>query len=182
MLQAARGRALILYVCGWVATGAVITATLLFALPSGDEGADALPPVRQTELRVAAEKAGCELRAGGRQRPGDPPLAGGPAPPAAPRVYDSAPPATSLVGAIRRGIVVISYRPELAQEQRALLRAVHMAVPRGTIVVPNARMSFVIAVTAWRRLLGCRRTGRDTLDALRLFQGRFVGTGPDSPR
>ncbi|MBW3652295.1 MAG: DUF3105 domain-containing protein, partial [Actinobacteria bacterium] len=116
------------------------------------------------------------------QRQGEPPVVGGRAAPAAPGFYESPLPRSALVGALRRGIVVISYRPELSQEQRALLRAVHMALPRGTIVVPNARMSFVVAVTAWRRLLGCRRTGRDTLDAVRLFQGRFVGTGPDSPR
>ena len=34
-------------------------------------------------------------------------------------------------------------------------------------------------VTAWRRLLGCSRFGGGTIDAIRLFRGRFIGTGPD---
>ena len=178
-------RALTLYVVGWLAAGAVVAAGLLLAVGSGDErNADvSLPPVRQTELRVAAASAGCVLRAGPSRRRDEPPVEGGPAPPAAAGYYESAPPAAArLVGAMRRGVVVISYRPDVAQEHRDRLRALQRAVPEGTIVAPDAGMRFAIAVTAWRRLLGCRRIGAGTLDALRLFRGRFVGSGPDSPR
>lgn len=170
-----------LYVVGWLATGAVAAAALLFAVRDGDDRSAALPPLRQTELRVAAQQAGCELRAGAQQRTHEPPVAGDPARPAPPRFYESAPSRTALVGAIRHGIVVISYRPDLPREQRELLRAVQIVVPRGTIVAPNGKMPYAIAVTAWRRLLGCRRIGPEALDALRLFRGRFVGSGPDSP-
>lgn len=177
-------RALTLYVAGWLAAGAIVAAGLLLAVGSGDDGnADvSLPPVRQTELGVAAASAGCVLRAGPSRRRDEPPVDGGPAPPAAARYYESAPPTARLVGAMRHGVVVISYRPDVAQEHRDRLRALQRAVPEGTIVAPNAGMRFAIAVTAWRRLLGCRRIGAGTLDALRLFRGRFVGGGPDSPR
>ncbi|MFP5363489.1 MAG: DUF3105 domain-containing protein [Thermoleophilia bacterium] len=176
-----RWPAITLYVVVWLATGFAAAAILLLVLRDGDDGKASLPPVQQTALRVAAQRAGCELRAGGGQRRDEPPVAGGPAAPAAPGFYGSAPPRSAIVGALRRGIVVISYRPDITREQRALLRALQDAVPRGTIVAPNEAMPFAIAVTAWRRLLGCRRAGPETIDALRLFRGRFVGEGPDSP-
>lgn len=180
-------RALTLYVAGWLAAGTIAGAALLVAVGSGDGDGDgnadvSLPPVQQTDLRVAAVGAGCVLRAGPSRRRDEPPVDGGPAPPAAAGYYDAAPPTARLVGAMRRGVVVISYRPDVAQEHRKRLRALQRAVPQGTIVAPNAGMRFAIAVTAWRRLLGCRRIGAGTLDALRLFRGRFVGSGPDSPR
>lgn len=176
-----RWPAVTLYVVVWLATGVAAAGILLLVLSDGDDGKASLPPVQHTELRVAAQRAGCELRVGDEQRQGEPPVVGGRAAPAAPGFYESPLPRSALVGALRRGIVVISYRPDLPQEQRALLRALQDAVPRGTIVAPNETMPFAIAVTAWRRLLGCRRTGPEMIDAVRLFRGRFVGAGPDSP-
>lgn len=175
------GTGVTLYVAGWLALGTLVAAALLFVLRGSDDGQDALPPVRHTQLSVAAQQAGCELRAGARHRPGEPPVAGGRARPAAARFYESAPSERALVGALRRGVVVISYRPDVPPQQRELLRALQRVLPRGTIVAPNDRMPYAIAVTAWHRLLGCRRIGPQTLDALRLFRGRFVGAGPDSP-
>ncbi len=174
-----------LYVIAWVAGGAVVAIGVLVAM-RGDGVDDAaevsLPPVRQTELGTAADRAGCLLRAGSRRARNEPVVEGSAAPPAAAQYYESAPAAASLVGAMRRGVVVISYRPQLAREHRDRLRVLQRALPRGTIVAPNAAMPFVIAVTAWRRLLGCRRVGAGTLDAVRLFRGRFVGSGPSSRR
>ncbi len=55
------------------------------------------------------------------------------------------------------------------------------AVPRGTVLVGNPRMRFVVAVTAWRRLLGCRTATGPAADAIQLFRGRYLGSGPDAP-
>jgi len=38
-----------------------------------------------------------------------------------------------------------------------------------------------VAVVAWRRVLGCREYARGAPDAIRLFRGRFIGSGPDRP-
>jgi len=178
---AGRG-ALALYVVAWALTGGIVAAALLFALQGGgDDGDVSLPPVRETELTLAAQRAGCELRTG-RGRAGDePPVDGPPATPARAGVYDEPPPTAALVAALRRGVVVISYRRDLPDEQRDELRELQTAVPAGTIVTPNDRMPFVVAVTAWRQRLGCRRIAGPTRDALQLFRGRFVGSGPDSP-
>jgi len=160
-------RALTLYVVGWLAAGTLVGGALLVAVGGGDGDPDvSLPPVRQTELSVAAASAGCLLRAGSSRRRDEPPVDGGRAPAAAAGYYESAPPAARLVGAMRRGVVVISYRPEVAEEHRERLRALQRAAPAGTIVVPYPGMRFAIAVTAWHRLLGCRRIGAGTLDAL----------------
>lgn len=174
-------RAVLGYIAAWVVTGAIVALGIVAVLRGGDDEV-ALPPVRQTELSQAAREAGCQLRAGAAARGDEPPIAGPPARAAAAGVYENAPSARALVGALRRGLVVISYRPDLPEERRDQLETVQRAVPEGTIVVRDDRMRFVVAVSAWQRLLGCPRAGPKTLDALRLFSGRFLGSGPDSPR
>lgn len=177
--------ALAAYVVGWVLAGVAVGGALLLAV-DGEErvrpSVVALPPLQQTELRSAATGAGCVLRAGSGRGRGDPPVDGSAAAPARARYYESPPGASSLVGAMRRGIIVISYRPGLAPDERDRLRALQRAAPRGTIVAPNTAMPYAVAVTAWRRLLGCRRVGAGTLDALQLFRGRFIGSGPETLR
>jgi hypothetical protein len=81
---------------------------------------------------------------------------------------------------MRHGIVVIQYRPGLSAGLLDVLTALQSAVPKGTIVAPNAtRMPYEVAATAWRRVLGCPRLDATTIDAVRLFRGRFVGSTPD---
>lgn len=178
--RSARRRALLRYTAAWAVTGAIIALGVVTVV-SGDDDEVRLPPVRQTELRQAARDAGCELRAGAVQRMGDPPVAGPRARAAAPGFYEEAMSGPALVGAMRRGQVVVHYSRQLPEQERDLLKSVQRAVPEGTVVVPNDRMRFALAVTAWRRLLGCARVGPGTLDAVRLFRGRFLGSGPDSP-
>lgn len=138
-----------------------------------------LPPVRQTELREAAVAAGCELR---EDRPGlrlAPPVVGPRASAARPGVYSRPIATRALVGAIRTGTIVILYRPPLPEDRVEQLEEIQQAVPGGTIVAPSRGMRYGLAVTAWRRLLGCRRFDGRTIDAVRLFRGRFIGSGPD---
>lgn len=169
------------YVGAWVAGAAVFTA-LVLAVLDGDDGEVSLPPVRETQLPDAARDAGCELR---RAQPGDrlnPPVDGPAAPtPAAPGFYEDPPQPSALVAALRDGVIVIQFREGLEGGSVDVLRALQEAVPAGTIVVPNeSGMPFEVAVTAYRRLLGCRRFSDASLDAVRLFSGRFVGSGPDA--
>lgn len=145
----------------------------------GRETEVSLPPVRQTELTEAAAAAGCELRGDRPGQPLEPPIVGPRANPARPGIYSRPITSSTLIGAIRAGTIVIHYRPPLAEDSVEQLRKLQEAVPGGTIVAPNQRMRYTIAVTAWRRLLGCRRFDRGALDAVRLFRGRFIGLGPD---
>jgi len=177
---AARIRAIARYAIVCVAIGAAISGLVLAIVGGADRQTRAtLPPVRETQLVRAVQLGGCELR---RARGGEqlrPPVDGPAADPARPGFYEAAPPG-QLTAALRRGIIVVSYRPGLDSERLAQLRALQAVIPRGTIVAPDTSgMRYEIAVAAYRRLLGCRRFTDATIDAIQLFRGRYIGTGPD---
>ena len=171
--------ALLRYVAVWLAGGALVAAALVAVI--ADDEAVTLPPVKQTRLETAARDARCELR---RVRPGetiDPPVVGPRVAPAlAAGVYDEPPATGSVVAALREGSIVVHYRLGLDEDRVEQLEELQHAVPDGTIVVPTrARTRYEVAVTAWRRLLGCAHFEGSAIDALRLFRGRFIGRGPD---
>jgi hypothetical protein len=176
---------LIRYALGWLGLGTLTAVVLIAALGGGDHGADdvvSLPPVRETELGRAARDAGCEFRraAGGERL--NPPVDGAPGGASArPGIYDESPRLASLTSAARRGIVVIQYRPGLAEDDVDALATIQRALPAGTIVTPNATaMPYELAVTGYRRLLACAHYSDDAVEATRLFQGRYLGRGPES--
>jgi hypothetical protein len=173
-------RGVLLYGTVWIAVGAAIVAFVLIA--SGDESRpEELPPVQQTRLDTAAARAGCELTRVTDRHPGNPPAGGTPGPrPATPGVYDESPPPGALVAALRHGTVVVHYHPRVEEEILDQLEALRAAVPKGTIVTPNATgMTYEVAMTAYHRVLACRELTTTALDALRLFRGRYLGSGPD---
>lgn len=174
-------RALFRYLAVWIAGGALVATSAVWLVERFGEEQVSLPPVRQVELADAARSAECRLR---RVRPGERtrPVVDGPAgmPAAAAGVYEQPAEPYRLVAAMRRGSVVIHYSPALPDSSREQLERLHEAMPEGTIVTPDGSgMPDVLAVTAFRRILGCPRYDRRTFEAVRLFQGRFVGTGPD---
>lgn len=178
--RAARGSRLatMAYVAAWLVAATVFVGVVLAVLDDGKPAEVSLPPVHETELDTAAREAGCTLH---RARSGDlnPPVVGGlGALPARPGIYDESPGTAALTAALRDGVIVIQFG-DLDDSGVDLLRAVQEAVPEGTIVAPNdTGMPFVVAVTAYRRLLGCRRFDDSTVDAIQLFRGRYVGSGP----
>jgi hypothetical protein len=138
--------------------------------------------VRETELGTAAGQGRCQLRTASAGEQFNPPV-DGPAGsrPARPGYYEEPIASAALTAALRQGIVVIQFRAGLDDKWLEALEALQAAVPEGTIVAPNeTRMPFELAVMAYRRLLGCPRFTDDALDAVQLFRGRFVGSGPDS--
>lgn len=165
-----------------LAIGAAVAALVVVAVgePSGHGVRVALPPLRETRLVQAARAGGCELR---RARHGEqlrPPVDGRRGAPARAQFYDAAPPVAQLTAAIRRGVIVISYRSELDRKRLEQLRTLQTLVPRGMIVSPDSsRMRYAVAVGAYRHLLGCPRFTDAALDAMRLFTGHFIGAGPD---
>ncbi len=172
-------RAILRYAAGWLVAGLAVVGAAFGLLRLGREDEVSLPPVRQTELSEAAAAAGCELRGDRPGQPLVPPIVGPRATPARPGVYSRPISTSTLIGAIRRGTIVIHYRPPLPDDRVEQLQKLQEAVPTGTIVAPNQGMRYTLAVTAWRRLLGCRRFDGGAIDAVRLFRGRFIGSGPD---
>jgi hypothetical protein len=168
------------YAAAWLVAAAAIVAVLLAVLDTGEPDEVSLPPVHETELDTAAARAGCELqRAGAGERLNPPVVGGAGAAPAAPGFYEESLDGESLLAAMREGVIVIQFR-DLGSSEVDLMRDFQEAVPHGTIVVRNETgMPFVVAVTAYRRLLGCRTLNQASVDAIQLFRGRFVGSGPD---
>jgi hypothetical protein len=171
------------YALAWLCGGALVAAGLTFALHNGDDGAArtvALPAVQELALPSAARHADCELRGlhaddqlaiamRGRRS----------AAAAAPDAYESPVHAEALGGALRRGLIVIEYRGDAASEFVAQLDDLQRAQPEATIVAPAGRASgYAVLAASSRRLLACRSIGPRTFDAVRLFQGRYVGVRP----
>jgi hypothetical protein len=173
---------LALYAAIWLVAAAAAVGLVFAVFGGGDAATVSVPPLRETELGTAAGQSRCVLR---RADPGErlnPPVDG----PAGGRAvkggfYDKPVPAYQLTAAVRRGIIVIQFREGLSDQDVDALKTLQEAAPDGTIVAPNAtRMPFEIAVVAYRRLLGCPRFTTQALDAVQLFRGRFMGSGPES--
>ena len=168
------------YVAAWLAGAAVVAAIAIVLLDNGEPEDVNLPPIQGTELVDAARLARCELR---RTRPRErtDPAVDGPAASQAAGAgfYDEAPETSTLVAALRRGLIVIHFRPDLDGERVDALREFQEAAPNGTIVTPNPTMAFEVAATAYRRLLGCPRASDASVEAALLFRGRFLGSGPE---
>lgn len=175
-------RALVAYIAAWLIGAAIVAIVVIVLLGGGDDETVQLPPVHQTELDSAARLAGCDLRRTRGDELVNPPVEGaGGVATARPGFYEEQPEIDSLTAALRRGIVVIHFRSGLDESRVDELRTIQEAVPTGTIVTQNATgMGYEVAATAYRRLLGCRRFTDAASEAIRLFHGRWLGSGPDS--
>lgn len=169
------------YLVGWLTAGCVLVIAAAALLGGGDERSDARIatfPIHDIVLVNAMRRARCKLRAV------TPPTTDTSTHAASPTGTFAAPlPAASHAGALRRGIVVIEYRKGLDPTHIDQLAAVQRSIPRGTIVAPARRpTSYALSATTFRRTLTCRDFDDATLDALQLFRGRFVGSGPQRER
>ncbi len=172
-------RALLRYVAVWLVGGVIVAIGGLQLLRHEGRDEVSLPPIRDADLIDASRTAGCELRHERRGQLLRPAVAGPPAPAVRPGVYTATPPQSSLIGAIRRGIVVIYYRRSLQRDHVEQIERLQESIPEAILVTPNEKMKYEVAATAWRKLLGCRSFRDRTLDAIRFFSGRYIGSGPD---
>lgn len=165
----------------WIVAGAITTAGVLVLLRSEDAPRRtptvALPPIREIALVEAVRKSRCRLeRVASGSALRAPSARTRPAPP---RIYDAPPAMHALAAATRRGIIVIRYHPRTPAERVEELRQLQRVVPQGTILAPGAAARRdALVVASYRRVLRCPQVSDTTLNALRLFRGRFIGTGP----
>jgi hypothetical protein len=168
-------RALAAYVAGWIATSGIAAALGVLAVESisSDQTGRGDP--------IAAVRDRCVVRA--TTAPQRPPVAGRPSAAAPTGVYSSSPPVAGLVGALRRGVVVVQYRPGLSGTAVQELRRAFGSTSGLRIVTPDATaMRYVVAGTAWGRFIGCRRIDPSVISALARFATRYQGSGPDVRR
>ncbi len=170
------------YSVAWLVGAGAVVGLVFAVFGDGDTGTVSVPPVRETQLSDAAGRGRCVLQSAATGERLNPPADGPPgARPARAGFYEKPLPVVALTAAVRHGIVVIQFRPGLDGEVLESLKTLQEAVPAGTIVAPNATgMRFELAVVAYRRLLGCARFSTGALDAVQLFRGRFLGSGPES--
>jgi len=168
----------------WLLASAALAAGVAIVVPTDDSE---LPPAGPAQLESAARDAECVLRRdAGSSDPAavdvmQPPTFGPPGPTAEPDVYTQSPSPRELVGALRRGVVVVQYRPLLSPAEIRDVRRRFADAMSETIVTPDATgMRYAVAVTAWSRLLGCPRVAREVLDVAAAFHGEYAGMGPDA--
>ncbi|HSK49562.1 MAG TPA: DUF3105 domain-containing protein [Solirubrobacterales bacterium] len=140
-----------------------------------------------TDLREAAELAGCELRLrlrdeghkhipAGSPTPGYktvPPTSGPHVEPPyqqADGAYAQTPEEINVVHALEHGRLAIQYSPELDEDAQLELKGLFDTMYGATLLFPNQLMSYEVAAVTWTNLLGCPSyEGAATLDAIRAF-------------
>jgi hypothetical protein len=158
-------------------------------------GAATPPAQEETDLFRVAAAAGCVLRnpviEGRTHVPPDqdveyktsPPTSGNHDPnPAADGFYDAPPTeqtTKNFVHTLEHGRIIIQYDPTLAKRRIDQLGGLFNDDPYHMVLMPNRRMSYQVATTAWGHLLGCKEVNDQTFDAIRAFRDRYRDQGPE---
>jgi Protein of unknown function (DUF3105) len=153
------------------------------------------PPQEATDLFAVAPEAGCVLRnpvIEGRthispeqdvEYKTTPPTSGNHDPqPAGDGVYSAPPTARTtknFVHTLEHGRIIIQYDPQLSKRRIDQLGGLFNDDPYHMVLMPNRRMPYQIAVTAWGHLLGCKEANDKVFDAIRAFRDRYRDQGPE---
>ncbi len=167
------------------------------APPASTNAAAKLPPASETDLRAAAETAGCELTnpryegANHEERTftasdyrTNPPTSGD----HTPNWYEdgiyepgTTPDLGQLVHTLEHGRIDVQYRPGTDAETVAQLEAFvgenegyHMVMFENT-----TKMPYAVAATAWTHSLTCEQMRPEVFDALRTFRDEYLDKGPE---
>jgi len=153
-----------------------------------DERAGIIPPKpKEANVKVAAEKAGCELRLKlpdeghahlpkGSPEPNyktSPPTSGNHIEPPwqqADGAYLDPPEQINVVHSLEHGRMAIEYSPGLSDQQQLELKGLYDRMYGAAMLFPNDDMTWEVAAVTWTNLLACREyKGAATLDAIRAF-------------
>ena len=137
------------------------------------------PPEELEAVELFADLGGTHL-AEGDPLPtynSDPPTSGPHSPASAEcGIYTSEVPDVVQVHNLEHGTVVIQYRPDLGASDVEAVRDFARSKPSHILVAPRNDLSDSVVVTSWRRML---RLETVDLDALNVYYGEFVRTGPE---
>ena len=153
-----------------------------------DERSGIVPPApKTTDLKVAAQKANCELRLelpdeGNTHLPEgaappdyktSPPTSGNHVEPPyqqADGAYSEAPEQLNVVHSLEHGRLAIQYSPDLPEQAQLELKGLYDTMYGASLLFPNDEMVYEVAAATWTNLLACREyKGAATLDAIRAF-------------
>jgi len=199
---------------GALALAAVIVLVVVLAGGGGGDGESdpaagvlpdggSVPEQKVTDLADAAKAAGCEVKdfkSNSREHTDDlaeqigysssPPTSGKHfAEAAEDGAYDEAPDEKQLVHTMEHGRVILWFKRNLSEEQRANLKALFDDDPFQMVITPDpTNMTYEVAATAWTaeptpngtgRLLGCPKATDGVFDAIRAFKEEHRGNGPE---
>jgi hypothetical protein len=159
------------------------------------------PAIQFADLKVSAEKAGCELKLnlpdeGNTHVPNSTPVKYGTVPPTSgnhnPVPIDDGAYLTPItsdtskrvnirneVHAMEHGRIEIHYKPSLPEEQQLALKGVFDDDPDGMLFYPDPDMPYAVAVTAWTNEVVCPAYNPVVLDVIRNFRDTYRGNGPE---
>jgi hypothetical protein len=197
---------------GVLALAAVIILVVVVAGGGGgDENVDksvlpdggSVPAQKVTDLPTAAKAAGCELKsfkANSREHTDDlseqipyaskPPTSGKHyLQPAEDGAYTESPDPKELVHAMEHGRIVIWFKKNLPEDDRANLKALFDEDEYQMLLTPDTTgMTYQVAATAWNadpqpngtgRLMGCPKMDDAVFDAIRAFKDEHRSNGPE---
>lgn len=204
-LEDARKRRVYSIVAGGVlAAGAIVAVVVAMAAGGGGSSnkgqygfstkpktSAAVPAQTIPDLAKAAAAAGCVLDnppiqgrthvTGSVKYKTNPPTSGNHYPiPQEDGVYTLTPPLTHLVHTLEHGRVEIQYKPSIGPKRIAQLGGLYNEDPQYTLLFPNSKMPYAVAVTAWGHLAGCKKATNGIFDVIRAFKRRYLGTAPES--
>jgi len=204
-LEEARKRRIYSIVAGAVlAAGAIVAVVVAVAAGGGGgESNSALgfstkakntsppPAAKIPDLQQAAAAAKCVLRnppiegrthvTGNVKYHTNPPTSGNHYPiPQDDGVYTQMPPLTHVVHTLEHGRIEIQYSPSINPRFLAQLGGLYNEEPSYTLLFPNPKMPYKVAVTAWGHLAGCRKASPAFFDVIRDFKRRYLGAAPES--
>ncbi len=154
-------------------------------------------PVKVTDLKEAAKKAGCDLRlhlpnegrthlpptAPTPEYKTNPPTSGNHVEPPfqqADGAYKEMPKELDFVHSLEHGRLEIQYSPDLPESAQLELVGLYDSLYGATLLFPNENMPYEVAATTWRNLIGCNEyKGAITLDAIRDFGKQTWSKGPE---
>lgn len=155
------------------------------------------PPPQETDLKVAASEADCEVRAklpieGKTHLPLDspepryktnPPTSGNHVEPPyqqADGAYAEPPEQMNVVHSLEHGRLVLQYNEGLSEEEQLELRGLYDSAYSAALLFPNPELDHDVAVSSWGEMLVCDSyQGAATLDAIRAFGAEYQGTSPE---
>ena len=194
----------------------VVVAVVLLAGGGGGEdgksssssgvlpGGGSVPERKVEDLSPAAKAAGCTLesfKGTSREHTEDlnekitydskPPTSGKHfATPAEDGAYDKAPNAKELVHTMEHGRIVIWFKKNLPEDERATLKALFDEDSYQMVLTPDPTgMKYEVAASAWSRdpvpngtghLLGCPKYSDEAIDAIQAFRDEYRGNGPEA--
>jgi hypothetical protein len=153
------------------------------------------PPVKVTNLEVAAKKANCDLRLNLKEEghvhipptaptpeyETNPPTSGNHVEPPfqqADGAYKEMPQEIDIVHSLEHGRIEFQYSPDLSDSEQLEMIGMYDTLYGGSLLFPNTNMPYAVAATGWRSLIGCSEyKGAITLDALRDFAKQRWGHG-----